>query len=91
MCLAIPGKVKRIDTAAQTAVIDYDGVERKAGIALLSDVAVGDFVLVHAGFAIQKVDERVARETYRLLAEAQDDAEADLKEKDDAEVKDEDS
>ena len=52
------------------AVIDVDGVQRQASLLLLSDVQVGDYVIVHAGFAIQKIDEAAAQETLRLLKEA---------------------
>ena len=58
MCLAIPVKIKKI--SGDTATIDADGIEREASLMLMSDVKVGDFVLLHAGFAIQKVDEKEA-------------------------------
>jgi len=69
MCLAIPGKITKID--GEQATIDYDGVIKKANISLL-DCAIGDFVLVHVGFAIEKIDEEKARQTYNLLYEADD-------------------
>jgi len=52
------------------AVIDVDGVRRDASLLLLEDAEVGDFVIVHAGFAIQKIDEAAARESLDLLREA---------------------
>ncbi|PNX46435.1 MAG: hydrogenase assembly protein HypC, partial [Thermoplasmata archaeon M9B1D] len=53
MCLAIPGKIVEIDTKNQHATIDYgDGTKRQANVSLV-DVKKGDFVLVHAGFAIE--------------------------------------
>ncbi|MFP4390072.1 MAG: HypC/HybG/HupF family hydrogenase formation chaperone [Desulfococcaceae bacterium] len=52
------------------AVIDVDGVQRDASLLLLEDAAVGDYVIVHAGFAIQKIDEAAARESLDLLREA---------------------
>jgi len=67
MCLAIPGKVIRIE--GDMATVDYRGIIKDANISLLEDVKVGDYVLVHVGFAIQKVDEKQARETYGLLRE----------------------
>jgi hydrogenase expression/formation protein HypC len=70
MCLAIPSKIIRIDD--QMATIDVDGVRREASLLLLTDVDVGDWVIVHAGFAIHKIDERSARETLALLREAAD-------------------
>jgi len=52
------------------AQIDVDGVQRKASLLLLEDAAVGDYVIVHAGFAIHKIDEAAAMETLALLKEA---------------------
>lgn len=68
MCLAIPSKITKIEN--EMAVIDVDGVQRQASLLLLSDAQVGDYVIVHAGFAIQKIDEAAARETLRFLKEA---------------------
>jgi len=70
MCLAIPSKITRIDE--QIATIDVDGVQRQASLLLLEDARVGDFVIVHAGFAIQKLDAAAAQETLQLLREAAD-------------------
>lgn len=67
MCLAIPSKIVKIDN--NVATIDVDGVKREASMLLLSDAVVGDYVIVHAGFAIQKLDEEGALETLRLLKE----------------------
>lgn len=67
MCLAIPGKVVSIDKKNEYASIDYgDGTKRKANISLI-DVKTGDYVLVHAGFAIQVLDEKEANETLDLF------------------------
>jgi len=52
------------------ATIDVEGVQRKASLLLLEDAQVGDYVIVHAGFAIHKLDEAAARETLDLLREA---------------------
>jgi hydrogenase expression/formation protein HypC len=68
MCLAIPSKITKIDN--QMAVIDVDGVKREASLLLLEDAEVGDYVIVHAGFAISKIDEASALETLTLLKEA---------------------
>jgi hydrogenase expression/formation protein HypC len=54
------------------AVIDVDGVRREASLLLLEDARVGDYVIVHAGFAIQTIDEQTALESLRLLREAAD-------------------
>ncbi len=68
MCLAIPSQIVEINRGV--AVIDVDGVRRDASLLLLEDAEVGDFVIVHAGFAIQKIDEAAARESLDLLREA---------------------
>ena len=68
MCLAIPSRITEIND--QMAVIDVDGVTRKASLLLLEDPKVGDYVIVHAGFAIQRLDEEAARESLDLLKEA---------------------
>ncbi|CAB5128479.1 [NiFe] hydrogenase metallocenter assembly protein HypC [Olavius algarvensis associated proteobacterium Delta 3] len=68
MCLAIPSKIIRIDDL--TATIDVDGVRREASLMLLEDVQVDDWVIVHAGFAIHKIDEKSAKETLDFLREA---------------------
>ena len=70
MCLAIPSKITRIEN--EMATIDVDGVKRQASLLLLEDAGVGDYVIVHAGFAIQKVDEQAAMETLQFLREAAD-------------------
>ena len=67
MCLAIPAKIESIED--DKARVDIRGLKRTIGIALMPDAAVGDFVLIHAGFAIQRLDQREAEETYRLLEE----------------------
>lgn len=68
MCLAVPSKIMNIRDGI--AVIDVDGVRREASVLLLEDPRVGDYVIVHAGFAIHKIDEEEATETLRLLREA---------------------
>ena len=70
MCLAIPGKiVEIIDVENSLAKVEVGGVRRGVNTGLLDDVKVGDYVLVHVGFAMSKVDEREAEETLRLLRE----------------------
>ena len=69
MCLAIPGKVIEIEKNNDHAIVDYgDGTKRKANVTLV-DVKVGDYVLVHAGFAIEVLDEKDAEETLDLFRE----------------------
>lgn len=67
MCLAIPSRI--IEITGQMAVIDVDGVRREASLLLLEDPRVGEWVIVHAGFAIHKIDEAVALESLKLLKE----------------------
>jgi hydrogenase expression/formation protein HypC len=70
MCLAIPGKVVEIvDEAGGIAKVEVGGVRRNVNVALLDAVRVGDYVLIHVGFALSRVDEHEATETLRLLEE----------------------
>jgi hydrogenase expression/formation protein HypC len=68
MCLAIPSKIIEIKDGLGT--IDVDGVIRKVSLLLLEDPQVGEYVIVHAGFAIHKVDEVAAQESLQILREA---------------------
>ncbi len=68
MCLAIPSKI--VDIQDQMAIIDVEGVRRSASLLLLEDAAIGDYVIVHAGFAIHKIDPETARESLDLLRES---------------------
>jgi len=68
MCLAIPSMIVKIED--EMATIDVDGVKRKASLLLVEDAQVGDYVIVHAGFAIRKIDEEAAQESLRYLREA---------------------
>jgi hydrogenase expression/formation protein HypC len=68
MCLAIPSKITKIEN--NMATIDVEGVQREASLLLLEDARVGDYVIVHAGFAISKLDQAAAQETLDLLREA---------------------
>ncbi|MCU0556826.1 MAG: HypC/HybG/HupF family hydrogenase formation chaperone [Desulfobacterales bacterium] len=70
MCLAIPSRIVKIED--QMAVIDVDGVTREASLLLLEDARVGDYVIVHAGFALHKIDEETARESLALLRDVAD-------------------
>lgn len=66
MCLAIPAKVVSINDN-RMAEVDIMGVSRNVSLDLVPEAEVGDFVLVHAGFAIQVVDEEYAQETLEVL------------------------
>ena len=65
MCLAVPARILSIE--GTDAVVDMDGVQRAASLALTPEAKVGDYVLLHAGFAIHLIDEQLARETLELL------------------------
>ena len=72
MCLAIPGKIIEIvDIDNQIAKVDVSGVKRNVNIGKLEteDAKIGDYVLIHVGFAMSKIDEKQAEETLRLLHE----------------------
>jgi hydrogenase expression/formation protein HypC len=69
MCLAIPGKITELDKKKQSATVDYgSGTTRKANVSLVQ-VKIGDYILVHAGFAIQILDKKEAQETLTLFKE----------------------
>ena len=68
MCLAIPSKIVKIEN--NVATIDVDGVQREASLLLIENPEVGDYVIVHAGFAINKINEEDALESLKLLKEA---------------------
>ena len=75
MCLAVPGKVVSIDERnpeLKMAKVNFSGVSKEVCIQWLPDVNVGDYVLVHVGFALNKIDEKDAEETLRILREMGD-------------------
>jgi len=70
MCLAVPLRIVRIEGAM--AEVELGGVLRQVSLVLTPEVQVGDYVLVHAGFAISRLDEREAQETLALFAELEE-------------------
>jgi hydrogenase expression/formation protein HypC len=76
MCLAVPARIIEVRNGL-LGLVELGGVVREVSFALLPDVAVGDYVLLHAGYALQKVDTADAEETLRLLAEMVEAAEAE--------------
>jgi hydrogenase expression/formation protein HypC len=67
MCLAIPARIEQIlDTG--DAIVDFGGVKRPISLALVEGVVVGDYVIVHVGFALQKLDIEEAEQTLALFA-----------------------
>jgi hydrogenase expression/formation protein HypC len=71
MCLAVPAKIVRLEGSGQGAA-SYMGSEVKANFSLVPQARPGDWVIIHAGFAISVVDEAEARETLRLFKEMAD-------------------
>jgi hydrogenase expression/formation protein HypC len=67
MCLGIPAKLIKIDK--DMAEVDVGGARRKISVQLLRDARIGEYVLLHAGFAIQKIDEKKAKQTLKLIEE----------------------
>jgi hydrogenase expression/formation protein HypC len=72
MCLAVPGKVLSVegeDPAFRTARVDFCGVRKTVNLAFTPEVQPGEFVLVHVGFALSRIDEAQAAQTYKYLLE----------------------
>jgi len=69
MCLAIPAKIESINTDERMAQVDILGIKREVALDLAPRAQVGDFVLVHAGYAIEIVSEESAQETLSLIRE----------------------
>jgi hydrogenase expression/formation protein HypC len=70
MCLSIPAKIISIDGAM--AEVSAGGTTFRAGLHMIEDAKVGDYILLHAGFAIQKISDKEAQETLRLFEEMND-------------------
>lgn len=70
MCIAVPSKIVSMDKPM--AVVEVEGVRRETSLLLVPEASVGDWVIVHAGFAIQILDESAAKESLALLREAAD-------------------
>ncbi len=70
MCLAVPGQVVNVaDDPLRTATVSFGGVTKSVSLALVPEARVGDYVIVHVGFAISKLDEDAARRSLELLAQ----------------------
>lgn len=70
MCLGVPMQVKSIEN--DMAVCEIDGVQREASLMMIDDIQIGDYVLIHAGFAIEKIEESEAQITLQALRDALD-------------------
>ncbi len=68
MCLAVPARITRLEDSGQ-GTVDYLGTEVRANFSLVPQVKLGDWVIIHAGFAISVLDAQEARETLRLFRE----------------------
>jgi len=70
MCLAVPGRVLNIeDDTLRMATVSFGGVTKSISLALVPEAGVGDYVIVHVGFAISKLDEEAARRTLEIYAD----------------------
>jgi hydrogenase expression/formation protein HypC len=75
LCLAIPGKIIEISSDGNTATVDFDGIQQKIIIALAKDAEVGKYAVIHAGYAIEIMNEEEAMnaiEQWKEIAEDQD-------------------
>ena len=77
MCLSIPSKIIKIDKEANIATVDTMGVQREAGLDLMQedDIKIGDYVLLHIGFVMNKIDEKdalLSLKTYKEIIESMD-------------------
>lgn len=80
MCLGIPGQVVALDTAGPLSMgtVDFGGIRKEVCLAYVPEAALGDYVIVHVGFAITKVDEPEARRTLAVLRAMSGAIEAEL-------------
>jgi hydrogenase expression/formation protein HypC len=76
MCLAIPGKI--LEIGGNSALVDFDGIKQKVIIALIQNPIVGKYVIVHAGYAIEMINEEEAIEAINQWKEIADDQDLDL-------------
>ena len=80
MCLGVPGRITAVDGFAdpRTGTVDFDGVQRPVCLAYVPEADVGDYVIVHVGFAISRVDEEEAARTFAVLKAIPDALESEL-------------
>jgi hydrogenase assembly chaperone HypC/HupF len=75
MCLAVPGRVLQLDETNpdfKMAKVSFGGINKDVCVQFIPDIQVGEYVLVHVGFALNKIDEKDAEETLRILREMGD-------------------
>lgn len=81
MCLAIPGQIVEVeDSNAHLAMVEVAGVRRRINVGLIDDAQPGDWVLIHVGFAMSRVDEAEAMATHQLLVDMGAEYEQELEE-----------
>ena len=69
MCLAFPGRI--LSLKSDQAIVDFDGVEKEVNVSLIKGAKTGEYVMVHAGFAIQKMGKKDAMEVFKLYKEVE--------------------
>jgi hydrogenase expression/formation protein HypC len=70
MCLAVPARITAIDPSGQTATVALGAVSKDCSLALIDDATVGDYVLIHVGYALNRISEEEAQETLALMRAA---------------------
>ena len=70
MCLALPAEITAINEESDMATVSLEGVKKQISLALVEDVSIGDYVLVHVGYALNKVSPQEAERTLAIMAEA---------------------
>ncbi|MFX1273482.1 MAG: HypC/HybG/HupF family hydrogenase formation chaperone [Promethearchaeota archaeon] len=78
MCLAIPGKILEINLDEKTALVDFDGIKQKVIIALIQNPQIGKYVIIHAGYAIEQMNEEDALEAINQWKDISEDQNLDL-------------
>ena len=78
MCLAIPGKILEINKEKHSALVDFDGIKQEVIIALLQNPEVGKYVIIHAGYAIEQMDEKEALDAIKQWKDIAEDQNLNL-------------
>jgi len=78
MCLAIPGKILEINYEKHSALVDFDGIKQEVIIALIQNPEVGKYVIIHAGYAIEQMEEKDALEAINQWKDISEDQNIDL-------------
>jgi len=69
MCLAVPAKIIEVNTTTDMAVVELDGIRKEVSTVLIEDAMVDDYVLIHVGYALERIDQVEAEKTLALFAE----------------------